>query len=103
MEAKELTEEIRVIQKDADYRKLKIIDGNRVEYDFTDYRTLKELLRDLYYEKLTIDDAEAYQIQFDTILYKLNKYSPKNPKYINAKNNLVRNVDNFFEGRNKII
>ena len=77
LEAKELIEGIRIIQKDVDYRKLKIIAGNRVEYDFSDYRTFKELFRDLYYKKLTIDGAKAYQIQFDTILYNLNKFNSK--------------------------
>ena len=40
-EAKELIEEIRVIQKDADYRKLKTKGGNNVAYDFSDYKTFK--------------------------------------------------------------
>ena len=47
-EAKELIEEIKVIQKDVDYRKLKIRGGNNVDYDFSDCKTFKELLRDLY-------------------------------------------------------
>ena len=52
LEARDLIEEIRVIQKDVDYRKLKIRGSNRVEYDFSDFRTFKELFRDLYYKKL---------------------------------------------------
>ena len=39
----------------------------------------------------------------DTVLYNLNKYPPKNSKYIEAKNNLVKNVKTFYKGRNKII
>ena len=50
LEAKELIEEIRVIQKDVDYRKLKIRGGSNTDYDFSDYKTLKELFRDLYYK-----------------------------------------------------
>ena len=46
--AKELIEEIRVIQKDVDYRKLNIRGGNNTDYDFRNYRTFKELFRDLY-------------------------------------------------------
>ena len=38
-EAKELIEEIKNIQKDVDYRKLKIKGGNN--YDFSDYKTFK--------------------------------------------------------------
>ena len=48
-EAKALIEEIRTIQKD--YRKLKIKGGNNSTYDFTDYKTFKELSRDLCYKK----------------------------------------------------
>ena len=53
-EAKELIEKIKSIQKDVDYRKLKIKGGNNVDYDFSDYKTFKELFRDLYYKKITI-------------------------------------------------
>ena len=91
------------MQKVVDYRKLKTRCGNNTDYDFSNYRTFKELFRDLYYKKLTIDDAEAYQIQFDTILYNSNEYSPKNPKYIEAKTDLVKNVKKIYKGRNEII
>ena len=36
-EAKKLIEEIKVKEKDIDYRKLKIRGGNNVDYDFSDY------------------------------------------------------------------
>ena len=77
LEAKNLIEQINIIQKDVDYRRLILIGGNRGEYNFSDYRTFKELFRDLYYKKLTIDGAKAYQIHFDTILYNLNKFNSK--------------------------
>ena len=48
-EAKELINEIKTIQKNVNYRKLKIKGGNMKEYDFSDYKTFKELFRDLYY------------------------------------------------------
>ena len=51
LEVKELIEEIKVLQKDADYRKLKIRGGNNTDYDFSDYKTFKELFRDFYYKK----------------------------------------------------
>ena len=65
LEAKDLIEEIRAIKKDVDYRKLKIRGGNNTDYDFSGYKTLKELFRDLYYKTITLDDAEANQIQID--------------------------------------
>ena len=51
LEAKALIEEIRTIQKDVDYRKLIIRGGNNVTYDFSNYKTFKELFRDLYYKR----------------------------------------------------
>ena len=41
--AKKLIEEIRAIQKDVDRRKLKIKGSNSTDYDFSDYKTFKEL------------------------------------------------------------
>ena len=60
-EAKESIEKIKNIQKDIDYRKLKIRGGNNVDYDFSDYKTFKELFRELYYKKTIIDDVERKQ------------------------------------------
>ena len=56
-EVKELIEEIKVIEKDVDYRKLKIKGGNNGDYDFSDYKICKDLFRDLFYKETTIDDA----------------------------------------------
>ena len=47
LETKELVNEIKDIQKNVNYRKLKIRGGNNVDYDFSDYKTFKELFRDL--------------------------------------------------------
>ena len=57
LEAKDLIEEIRVIQKDVDYRKLKIRGGNNTDYDLSGYKTFKALFKNLYYKKITIEDA----------------------------------------------
>ena len=52
---------------------------------------------------MTIDDAEMKQDEFNSILDALNNYSPKAQKYIEAKNSLLNNAKNFYEGREKII
>ena len=74
-EAKDLMEQIKTMQKDVDYKKLKIIGGNKVTYDFSDYKTFKELFRDLYFKKRTIDDAEIKQDESNSIL--LSNYTQK--------------------------
>ena len=101
--AKALIEGIRTIRKDVDYRKLKIIGGNKVTYDFSDYKTFKELFRDLYYRKMAIDEAESKQDEFNAVLDVLSDYTPRDQKYIEAKNKLLENTKNFYEGREKII
>ena len=61
LEARDLIEEIRIIQKDVDYRKLKLRGGNNTDYDFSDYKTFKELFRNLHYKRITIEEAEREQ------------------------------------------
>ena len=86
LEAKALIEEIKIIQKDVDYRKIIIRGGNNVTYDFSDFKSFNELFRDLYYKKMAINDAEIRQNKFNLKVDALDNYSPKNKKYIEAKN-----------------
>ena len=100
---KELIEEIKVIQKDVNYRKLKIKGGNNVDYDFSDYKIFKELFRDdLYYKETTIDEAERKQDEIDGVIGALKRYTPRDNKYVVAKNKLLNNVKKLHEGREKI-
>ena len=103
LEAKALVEEIRIIQKDVDHRKLIIRGGNNFTYNLSYYKAFKELFRDLYYKKMTINDAEMKQNEFNSILDALNNYSPKAQKYIEAKNSLLNNAKNFYKRREKTI
>ena len=102
-EAKELIEKIKTMQKNVDYRKLKIEGVNMKNYDFSDYKTFKELFRDLYYRNLATDETERKQDEFNTVLHVLKNYSPNHDKYVTLKNNLVDNANKFYEGRENII
>ena len=103
LESKALIEEIRTIQKDFGYRKLIIRDGNHATYDLSNYKTFKELYRDLHYKKMTKNDAEMKQNEFNSILDALNYYSPRTQNYIEAKYSLLNNAKNFYELKEKII
>ena len=59
LEAKGLVEEIKIIQKGVDYKKFK------TTFDFSDYKTFKELFRDLYCSNMSIDEAERKQDQYN--------------------------------------
>ena len=54
------------------------------------HKTLKALFRDLYYTKITIDEAELKQGEFNAVFCVLSNYSPRDQKYIEAKNNAFK-------------
>ena len=97
-EAIALINEIGSIQNDVDYKKLKFTGGNSVMYDFSDYKTFKELFRDIYYRNMSINEAERKQDEFNVVLNTLSTYSPKGEKYIKSKNELLCNAKNFTRG-----
>ena len=71
-------------EKLINYQKLYLKGGNNVGYDFSDYRSLKEFFKAIYYKKVTIEEAEAIQEEFDAVFGALEKYKPK--KIINTLN-----------------
>ena len=101
LEAKRLIEEIKIIQKDVDYRELKITDSNKTTYGFSDYKTFTELFRDLYYRNMTIDEGERKQDEFDGVLGTLSVYTAKKREYIEAKNKLLKNAKKFLQVEKK--
>ena len=103
LEAKGLIKEIRIMQKDVDYGKLKITDDNKNTYDFSDYKTFKELFRDLHYRNMTINEEERKQNVFDWVLGALSKYSAKKREYIEAKNKPLNDAKNFARGEKKLL
>ena len=55
-------------------------------YDFSDCKIFKELFGELYhYRKMTINDAEYTQNEFNSNLVVLSDYTPKGQKYIETK------------------
>ena len=52
---------------------------------------------------MAIDEAEGKQDEFNAVLGVLNIYTPRDSKYIEAKNKLPNNATNLFRGRGKII
>ena len=71
----------------------KKLGGNNATYDFSDYKTFKELFRDIYDGNMTTDKAEGKQEEFDA----------RDKKYVDAKDKLLDNAKNFYKGREKIL
>ena len=70
-------------------------------YDFSDYKTFKELFRNLYYRNMIIDEAERKQNEFDGVLDALSVYCTKKKEYIEAKNKLLNNAKKNLQGKIK--
>ena len=86
-------------EKLINYKKLYFKGGNNVDYDFSEYRSLKELFKAIYYRNITIEKAERIQEEFDAIIGALKKYKPKKQKYKENKEKLLINAQNFYDGR----
>ena len=52
---------------------------------------------------MKIDEAELKQDEFNVVLGVLSICAPRDQKYIEAKNKLLDNAQNFYEGREIII
>ena len=63
------------------YKKLNFKGSNNREYDFSGYSSLKELFRTIYFRKLTTEEAERIQDEFNVVLGVLEDYPEKAPKY----------------------
>ena len=102
-EAKELIEEIKAIQKDVDYRKLKIKGGNNVDYDFSDFKTFKKLFRDLYLKETTIDNVEKKQDEFSAVIDALTSYAPRYNKYVEVNIKLLNMLKTFTKEEKNLL
>ena len=62
-------------------KKLNFKGGNNRDYDFSDYSSLKELFMAIYFRKLSIEEAERIQDEFNVLLGALEDYPAKALKY----------------------
>ena len=85
LEGKSLIEEIKMIERYVDYRKLKITGRNGIPYIILVIIKNLELFRNIYYRTFKINKAERKEDEFNVVLNALSKYSPRDLKYIEAK------------------
>ena len=102
-EAKNILEKLTYQEKLINYKKLYFKGGNKVEYDFTEYRSLKELFKAIYYRNIRIEKTERIQDEFNTITGALDLYNPRKTKYIEDKTKLLINAKKFYDRREIII
>ena len=102
-EVKNMLDKLSNEEKLIDYRKLYFKGGNNNDYDFSNFRPLRERFRAIYYGDILIPGAEREQDDFDDMLDELKKYNPRNSEYRNGKENLLINAKKIYDGREMII
>ena len=91
-------------EKLINYKKLYFKGGNKVDYDFTNFSSLRKLFRTIYYGEILIAVAEREQENFDDMIKTLKSYRPRNDsKYYKLKQDLLINAQNVYDGRKMII
>ena len=88
-EAKNMLEKLNNQEKLINYAKRYFKGENNVDYDFSEYRSLKELFKAMYYRNITIEKAERIQEEFDAIIGALKKI-------INQKNKNIKKTKKSF-------
>ena len=67
-EATNMLDKLSNQEKLIDYRKLYFKGGRKIDYDFTNFRPLREFFRAIYYGDALIPGAEREQYDFDDML-----------------------------------
>ena len=109
-EPKNMLEKLNNQEKLSNYKKLVFTRGNKKDYDFTNFGSLRQLLRAIYYGGILIPGAEREQDDFDNRFKKLERHRPKkDSKYNKLKYDLLINAKKkkiyiyIYKGRKMII
>ena len=102
-EAKKELHKIKEIQKNVDREKL-VYETNEYKYSFKNVQTIKTFGRDIYEGKITLEKANEYQTNLlaQIIDFRANS-KPKSKEKKQEKEIALKNLYNFFEGREKIL
>ena len=74
LEARKLLEKLNNQEKLINYRKLNFRGGSNIDYDFSNFRPLREFFRAIYYEEILIPGVEREQDEFNDVLDILKRY-----------------------------
>ena len=73
------------------------------DFDFRMFLPVKPFFQRIYFGDILIPAVERDQDVFDTIVKKLKKYKPRTENNINDKDNVLKNAQNLYDGREMII
>ena len=101
-EAKKEIDKISEIEKTVDREKL-VYRASEYTYSFQNFRTIKTFGRDIYNDQITLKEADEEQSSLlNEIRNFRHKTKPRNEEK-KQKKNVLRNLYNFFEGREKVL
>ena len=87
-EAKNMLEKLNIQEKLISYQNLYFKGRSNVDYDFSEYRSLKELFKAIYYRNIRIEKAERIQDEFNGVYGALENINQK-------KNHTLKKDGNF--------
>ena len=103
-EAKNMLEMLSNQENLINCQKLYLKGGNNVEYDFTNFSSLRAPFKAIYYGEILIPGADREQDDFDKWYELLKIYkTKKDSKYNKLKDDLLINAQDFNDGRKMII
>ena len=102
-EAKKELDQIKEIENNVDREKL-IYETDEYTYSFKNFQTIKTFGRDIYEGKITIKEADEYPADLLTEILNFRKNTkPRIQEKKQEKEIVLKNLYNFFEGREKIL
>ena len=103
MKLKQTLIKFKKIEKNVDREKL-IYETDEYKYSFKNFQTIKTFGRDIYEGKITIKEADEYQADLLTEILNFRKnMEPRSQEKKQEKVIVLKNLYNFFEGREKTL
>ena len=102
-EAKNELEEIKEIAKNVNRKNL-VYKTNEYTYSFRNFQTIRTFDKDIYDGITTLEEADEHQtnLLFKIMDFKKNT-KPRSPEKKQEKEIVLKNLYNFWEGREKIL
>ena len=101
-EAAALLKEIKDVGYNVHYDKLFLIGGSKKLYGLKNFKTLEKLIKDIYNQDTTINEAEIKQNEFAEWLDELKVSQARRSKYIDLKESASKNLKNFTTDGEKL-
>ena len=102
-EAKKEIDKISKIEKNVD-REMLVYKSSEYTYSFQNFQTIRTFGRDIYNSEITLKEAEEDQTSLlAKIINFKNKTKPRDRKKKQQKKDVLENLYNFFDGREKVL